>query len=190
MLGAIPFGGIGFTGQATGQLLTSGVAAKMTFPGASNLPTTANREGDPAVKPDFANSRVQVNAPGIYRVKLEFNGTVDGAMNVTADIRKTVGAAQAAVSLARNTGYFVATNKSFLTIESIIEVLASDLPTAGGGSTFADPDASAGPGKPSGGFAGAGAAPKTGVYLDAALTSDATQTLTPIEGRLIVERIG
>jgi uncharacterized protein YukE len=190
MLGQMAIGGIAFTGQSTAQALTSGTAAKTTMPNASALPTTGTRQGDPAVKPDPTNSQIQVNAPGIYKVSVALCGIPASAMNVIADLRKTVNGSQAAISGARQKQYFPTTNNTQIKLETLIEVLQSDLPSAGGQPTFADPSAAAGAGKPNGGFAGAGAAPKTGVYLDVALTADASANLTLSDGQFLVERVG
>lgn len=189
MIGEIPFGGISATGNATSQAITT-ATTKLTFTGATNTPTTGTRVGDPAVKPDATNSRIQINAPGLYRVNFEGCGGADGALNCAFQLRKTVAGTQTALAGTKMAGLFSTTNKFNLSLNAIIEVLSTDLGTAGGASTFADPDATAGAGKPAGGFAGAGAAPKTGVYLDVSITGDASQALTLTDMRLTADRIG
>jgi hypothetical protein len=189
MLGQIPCGGIYNTGQSTGQALTT-ATDKLLFTNAVNLAYTGDRTGDPAVKPDATNSRVQLNSPGIYEVSFDVTGGADGAENATFQLRKTVNGTQTAVAGAKTASLFSTTNKFSAGFTAFVEVLASDLPTSGGAATFADPSQSSGAYKPGGGFAGAGAAPLTGVYLDVAVTGDASQTITLTDMRLLVKRLG
>lgn len=190
MTGMIPFATFYITGGSTAQLLTSGTAAKLTFASAVAGPSTASRGGDPAVKADPTNSRLILNDPGIYEVDVELYGTVDGAMNITLDLYKAINATLTRITGARSKSYYGATNSYEGHLTAIIEVVASDLGPLSTVKTFDDPSASAGAGKPGGGFAGAGAAPQTGVYLEVWATSDATQSLTPTEARFTAKRIG
>jgi hypothetical protein len=177
------FGGITFTGQSTAFGVTTS-AQKLTFAGASNMPTTKDRVGDPAVKPDTANNRLVLNAPGIYRVKAELSGTAASALQTYLQFYK------GSTAYGKKSRYTWATTPGTQTLETIVEVLASDIPSGGGVATFADPDATAGAGKPAGGFAGAGAAPQTGVALNLYITGDGSVNLTLSDGSLSAERIG
>lgn len=183
MTGQVAFGGLTFTGQAT-AFAASTTPTKLTFAGASELPTTRNRYGDPAVKADIANNRVIVNAPGIYRCMLEVSGVAASALQSTIQFRKGT------VAAGKQAKMTWGTTPNTQTIDTLIEVTAADIPSSGGVATFPDPDATPGAGKPAGGFAGAGAAPQTGVALQVYLTGDGSVNLTLSDGSWIVERIG
>lgn len=183
MLGTVPFGGITTTGQSTAFAVTTS-AQKLTLANATSGPTTKDRVGDPAVKPDPSNSRLILNAPGIYRVKAELTGVAASALQTTFQFRKGT------VAYGKQSKKTWGTTPDTATLETYVEVLASDIPTAGGESTFSDPDATAGAGKPAGGFAGAGAAPKTGVLLNLYVTGDGAVNLTLSDATLSAERVG
>ena len=183
MIGQSAFGGITFTGQSTAFAVTT-AAARLTFTAASSLPTTKDRVGDPAVKPDPTNSRLILNAPGLYKVRAEVSGVGASALQTTMQFYKGT------TAYGKKSKYTWATAPGTQTLETIVEVTASDLSSAGGVATFADPDATAGAGKPAGGFAGAGAAPLSGVYLNLYVTGDGSVNLTLHEGTLYAERIG
>lgn len=183
MLGQIPFGGLSFTGQST-AFAASTTPTKLTFANASELATTRNREGDPAVKADIANNRIVVNAPGIYKCTLELSGSAASALQTTVQYRKGT------TATGKQSKQTWGTTPNTQTLTTIVEVTTADIPTSGGVATFPDPDASAGLYKPAGGFAGAGAAPQTGIALQVYLTGDGSVNLTLTDGSWIVERIG
>lgn len=187
MIGTVPFGGISKTGNATVQAVTT-AAAQLNFQSATNTPNTGSRVGDPAVKPDAANNRIQINEPGIYEIDFDASGTAASALQCTFQLRKGV-SSMAAISGTKcaNTFNTAPTNVG---MTRLVEVTASDLPSTGGAATFADPDATAGAGKPGGGFAGAGAAPKTGIYIDVQVTGDGSVNLTLTDMALSVKRLG
>jgi len=187
MLGTLPFAGISATGQSTAQGVTTS-AAKLTIPNATATPNTGSRIGDPAVKADPSNSRLILNGPGLYRVTLEGAGSAASALQTTFAFRKGVSTFTEITGTRQKVTW--ATTPSGFSLTAIVEITPSDIPAAGGVSTFADPDATAGAGKPAGGFAGAGAAPKTGIYLDAQVTGNGSVNLTLTDIRLTAERVG
>lgn len=187
MIGTIPFAGIQSTGQSTGQAITT-TAAQLVITGGVATPMTQNRVGDPAVKADPTNNRIIVNTPGIYEIEFDLTATASGTQTAAFTVRKN-GASGSVISGPKVTGNF-GTSPLSVGMKRIIEVTAADIPTTGGLSTFADPDATAGAGKPAGGFAGAGAAPKTGVPIDILVTGGGSVTLTVTDLGFIVKRIG
>jgi len=186
MLGTIPFAGLYCTAQSTAQAVTTS-AAKLVIPGAAAFPSTGDRVGDPAVKADVTNTRLQINTPGIYEVTLEVSGVAASALQTTHQFRKGGTTMTAFGPVTKKTW---GTTPDTVSFTSIVEITASDIPTAGGAATFADPSAAAGAGKPAGGFAGAGAAPLTGVYLDSQVTGNGSVNLTPSDIRFTARRIG
>lgn len=193
MTGTIPFGGITNTGQSTAQAVTAS-AAQLVFPNATAIgsPTTQN-QGDPAVKADPTNNRVIVNAPGTYEVTVDIVGAAASALQTTCQLRKngTVGSGSTGTAITGTKAVKTwGTTPDTFSWTSFIQIASSDLPSAGGVATFADPSASAGVGKPSGGFAGAGAAPLTGIPLDVLVTGNGSVNLTPTDMRLSVRRVG
>lgn len=193
MTGTIPFGGITTTGQSTAQAVTTS-AAQLVIPNATAIgsPTTQN-QGDPAVKADPSSYRNIVNAPGTYKVTVDIVGSSASALQTTFQLRKngTVGSGSTGTAItgtkAKKTW---GTTPDTCSWTSFVQIAASDIPAAGGSATFADPSAAAGAGKPSGGFAGAGAAPLTGIPLDVLVTGDGSVNFTPTDVRLSVERVG
>lgn len=190
MLGTIPFGGISSTGNTTAQAVTTS-AALLALTGGTAIPSTGDRVGDPAVKADPTNSRIQLNAPGIYRLRLEVSGLAASALQTTHQFRKGLSSGAMSVITGTKAKKTWGTTPDTVGIEAVIEITAADLGTgSGGASTFADPSAAAGVGKPAGGFAGAGAAPKTGVYVDSIVTGDGSVNLTLAEMRFDAQRCG
>lgn len=183
MTGVIPFGGFHFTGQSTAFAVTA-VAQKLTFAGAAELPTTRTRVGDPAVKGDTANNRVVVNAPGIYEVEVELSGSAASALQTTLQFYKGT------TATGKQSKKTWGTTPDVQTLKTIIEITAADIPSSGGVATFSDPDSSAGQYKPAGGFAGAGAAPQTGVALSVYVTGNGSVNLTLTDGTFSVKRVG
>lgn len=186
MLGAVPFGGITSTGQSTAQGVTTS-AAQLVITGGVAMPSTSDRAGTPSVKADTANNRLIFNAPGIYRVHFNCVGVAASALQTTFALRKNSTGGTTLSGVSKETW---ATTPSTHAAMFLVEITNADIPTAGGQSTFADPDATAGVGKPAGGFAGAGAAPKTGIPVDVLVTGDGSVNLTLSDVRLEAERIG
>lgn len=184
MLGQIPFAGLVLAGNSTLQAIST-TPAVLTLTAASATARHTNQGGDPAVKPDAANSRIVVNAPGIYRVDFSATGTASGSQSADFQVRKG-GTAQAGA----RTKVYVGTNPVCASFSAVVEVTAADIPTSGGVATFSDPVATAGAGKPNGGFAGAGAAPKTGVAIDIGVTGGGSVNLTVTDAQFTVTRLG
>lgn len=180
MKGVIPYGYIYIDGASSSntKALTTSIATMDLW---STIGTTGDSTGgtagggDPAVKPDKTNNRFICNAPGTYKLRVELSGVIDSAADVTITARKSATAIAGGVSKQR-----WATTKTHHTMECVFVLSASDAP--GTLSTFADPAA--------GGFAGGGAAPKTGVAIDIGLTCSGSQTITIENARFYVERIG
>lgn len=187
MLGMLPIGGIQSTSQSTAQAVTT-AAAQLVITGGVETAGTRTREGDPAVKPDTANNRIVVNAPGIYKATVSISGAAASALQNTYQLRKN-GSSGSAITGTRAKQVY-GTTPSQVSWSSMFEITAADLPAAGGTATFSDPDSSAGAGKPAGGFAGAGAAPKTGVPIDILVTGDGSVNFTPTDIQFIIERVG
>lgn len=186
MLGQTSFGGITSTGQSTAQAVTTS-AAQLVIAGGSALPTTADRSGIPSVKADPTNNRLLLNAPGIYRIALQVIGAAASALQTTFQVRKNGSSGTTLTPTSKQTwGTTPATHSA----EFYVEITQSDVLAATAVQTFSNPDATAGVGKPAGGFAGAGAAPATGVPVDIMVTGDGSVNLTPTDIRLFAERIG
>lgn len=183
MTGQIPFGAVQFTGQSTATAVTTS-AAKLTFNNATASATTQDRSGDPAVKPSVANSNLVLNAPGIYEVSVEFSGAAASALQATFQLAKGT------TTFGRVTKHTFATTPSVLSLKSIVEITAADIPAAGGVATFSDPSTSTGAGKPAGSFAGAGAGPRTGVELNIYVTGNGSVNMTLTDGIFLAKRIG
>lgn len=178
MLGLVPFAGLNVTGGAATQALTTSAGQMVAWAasGGSALPDSNTKCGDAAVKPDLSNSRILVQAPGIFLVT--FNATLDMASgaDVIAQLRKNGTVVATAKGKARCT-----TDKGQVSFQSIVEVTTADNPATI--QTFANPSTS--------GFAGAGGAPKTEVPLDIVLSVAAsTDTATIEEASFLVVRIG
>lgn len=186
MIGQTSFGGIVSTGQATAQAVTTS-AAQLVITGGVAMPSTSDRTGSPSVKADPTNNRLVFNAPGIYKVELNAVGVGAAALQTTMQLRKNGASGAAFGSVSKNTW---ATAPNQQNAFFIVEILASDIPAAGGVATFSDPSAAAGAYKPGGGFAGAGAAPLTGVPVDVLVTGDGAVNLTLSDVRFYAERIG
>jgi len=186
MLGTIPFAGITATGQSTAQGITTS-NAQLVIPGATATPNTGSRVGDPGVKADPTNYRLIVGTPGIYAVHLELVGLAASALMLTARFRKNALTAGIFGRLMKSLWGTTASSAHFM---QIVEITAADLPAAGGQSNFADPDATAGAGKPAGGFAGAGAAPKNGIPLDVVVLGSGSVNLTLSDIALTAFRVG
>lgn len=178
MRGAIPYGGLNITGGAVTQALTTTAGAMVAWAGAggSALPDTNSSVGDPAVKPDLANSRILVQAPGTYEVEFNISTDMATGADLIAQLRKNGTVVPTAKGKGRCT-----TDKNQVSFKSIIEVTTDDNPKTI--QSFANPSTS--------GFAGAGGAPKTMVPLDIVLSVGAsTDTVTIEEASFIVTRIG
>lgn len=177
MMGAIPFGALHITGGAATVALTT-TAALMNIwssAGGSNGPSSTYEQGDPAVRPDYANNRILVQAPGIFKVELVIQGDMDSAIDVTAQIYKN-GTAYSFLKQKARCG----TDKNQVVLIGFIKVVDTDaLETI---ATFADPSAS--------GFAGAGGAPKTMAKLEVYLTGSGSATITVEEAQFNVTRVG
>lgn len=186
MLGAVPFAGITSTGQSTAQAVTTS-AAQLVINGGTAMPTTATRAGNPAVRPDVSNNRLIFNAPGIFRVALNCVGVAASALQTTFQLRKNGSSGTTISGVSKETW---ATTPSTHSAFFVVEITAADLPAAGGQSAFSDPDSTAGAGKPAGGFAGAGAAPKSGVPVDVLVTGNGSVNLTLSDVRFEAEQIG
>lgn len=170
-----PFANLVITG-GSGTVSLSTANSQLTG-WANGAADSYNRYGDPAVRPDFANNRFLVNAPGIYRFRLVLSGTCSGGSDVVAVPRKNLTAIAGIKGKAR-----ITTNKGQVVVEGIFEVTQADLVNAAGVATFAD--------QPSGEFIGAGAAPKTEVPIDVALSCvTSTDTLTVEEATAALERL-
>lgn len=148
----------------------------------SALATNANLSydrSDVSVKPDKANNRIVVTAPGLYRVRLYLVCSVNGTPVLTFSFRKG-GTVVANVPKGQIT--CVSGSQALIMVEAEIQVNAADLPAAGGVDAYPDP--------PAGGVIGAAFAPKTGVALDVVVkVSTGTPTLTLIEGSFSAERL-
>lgn len=188
MKGLIPYGGIQIAAGAATQALSTSAAQLTLFSsaGGSNGPSdTFTEGGDPAVKPDYANNRVLVDAPGVYEVTVDLCGTTDATQNITLGIAKN-GVAVSGLQSARSWTVSVENAHS---LSGFLVVSPSDNP--GTIATNADPATSVATGRPAGGFGGGGGFPKNLVPLTILLTSGAsTPTLTIKNARFNVKRVG
>ena len=186
MIGQTSFGGIVSTGQATAQAVTTS-AAQLVITGGVTMPSTSDRVGSPSVKADTANNRLVFNAPGIYKVELNAVGVGASALQTTLQLRKNGSSGAAFGSVSKHT-WGTAPNQQNAIF--VVEITNADILSTGGVATFADPASGVAAGRPAGGFAGAGAAPLTGVPIDVMVTGDGSVNLTLSDVRFYAERIG
>lgn len=179
MKGLIPFASLTISGPGAATLALSTSAAQFTLfasAGGANGPANTYDDGDPAVKPDYANNRILVEAPGVYKVSGFLTGVVDGAADITIAVAKN-GTAVADLTNKQRWG----TTKNTHAFGGLLNVTAADNP----GTIATKPDPS------SSGFAGAGGFPKMLVPLTILLTAGAgTPTITAEGAQFVVERIG
>lgn len=189
MIPLIPHGGLEIAGGSTAQSLTTSAAQMVNWSAASGSNTYAGY-GDPAVRPDVTNNRVLLDCPGapggnapnqayVYLVMITLSGTVDGTIDVTAQLRKN--SVVVADLIAKNR--WTVSVKNALTLQGILKVQAADNP--GTIQTFADPATSA-----TALFAGKGGAPANMTPLDVMLTGSGSQAITVENAQLTVLRIG
>lgn len=183
-MATIPYGGLAITGGAVTQALTTTAGKMVAWAGTGGAASAADsrtRDGDPAVRPDKANSRVLVLSPGVYEVSFDMSGESDAAQDVFAQAYRN----GVAVGDLRGQARWAGSNaKNQLSFHGILEVTAAHNPKTIG--TFDDTVASASPpAQPS--YA---AAPKTEVALEVYLKSLAsTPTITINDAHLTVKRL-
>ncbi|MGL6095182.1 MAG: hypothetical protein ACRC7O_05180 [Fimbriiglobus sp.] len=186
MRDTIPFGSIQVTGGAGTILLGTTAVLMNSWAAASGSDgaNTSTSDGDVSVVPDKANNRIKCYCPGIYKYSLDVSGVVDGAQDLSFQLRKNA----VAIANTKKTQRFGTTENAF-SMSGTFTLTVADNP--GTLAAFPDTDASAGQYKPGGSFVGASGAPKVLAPIDVQITSGAgTPTITVKEATLLIERIG
>lgn len=181
MNGLIPYANLYHPGggAVTQALSTTMAALNLSALGVLDGLYTA---GDVSVRPDKANNRMLVAAPGIYESLLRLNFTSDGAQIIVAQLRK--GAANAGV-LVGTKGQRVVTAAAGqdLVVPSVFQITAADLTAALAQDNF--------PATSAAGFGGASGATKSSIAVDVGVASVAgTPTITLVEFSWTLKRIG
>lgn len=180
MKGLIPFGALVISGPGAITQALSTALAQMTAwasAGGANGPASTYDDGNPDVKPDYANSRVLVQAPGVYEVTVNLSGITDGTQDITLAIAKN----GTALTTAQNKRSWTVSVKNQHVLTALVAITAADNP--GTITTKPDPATT--------GFAGAGGFPKMMVPLTVQLASGAsTPTLTFENCQFLVKRVG
>lgn len=197
MKGVIPFGGMTISGPgaATQALSTSAaLLAQWSATGGANVNGTFD-DGIPSVYPDKANNRLLLEAPGVdpskpffaywYEIDLIVSGITDAAQDIVLTLAKNATAVADAVTRQRWTNAV----KNTQVLSTYLPVYGSDNP----GTLAVKPayDASAGAGKPAGGFGGAAAFANMMVPVTVLINSLAgTPTITFEYAILKAKRVG
>lgn len=173
--------GIQIAQQASGNslaLTSTPVALSLFSTIGADCPGNASLQSDFSVKPDKANNRLVLLAPGIYRCSFWASWVQSVAAVVTARFRKKLVAVTTAPILLITTT--TGTNHAHFVAE--IAVTEADILDGLGIAAFADPAA--------GGVVGAGFAPKNGVALDIDLAAASNGNFVVSNCRLYAEKIG
>lgn len=144
----------------------------------SNEPGAASDQSDYSVKPDKANNRIVVTAPGTYRYDFFASFVQSVAAVVTARVRK----AGTALTTVPRGAMTCTTGTNNLRFSGVFVITEADIANGAGIAAFADPAA--------GGVIGAAFAPKTGVAIDIDLAASADGNFVVTDARFGVERIG
>lgn len=187
MKGLIPFGAITVSGPgAATQALSTTLALLALFDdtGGANVNGTFD-DGYPSVYPDKANNRVLVEAPGVYEVDVILSGITDAAQDIWINLAKNA----TAISDMQTRTRWTDAVKNQIVLSGFVTIATSDNP--GTIATKPDYDATAGAGKPAGGFGGNAAFPKNMVPLTLLIKSGAsTPTITLEHAQFKVKRVG
>ncbi len=178
-----PYGGMSITGGAD-TLALSTTAAKLASwsasGGANSAADSRTRGGDPSVRPDKANNRILVNAPGVYEVHFDLSGAPDAAQDILVQVYRN----GVAVDDLRAQARFTNAVKNNIALHGILEVTAAHNPKTI--PTFADTTATTNPPAQ----VSYAAAPKTEVALEIYIKSLAsTPTLTINDAHFTVKRL-
>lgn len=173
-----PYAGLLITsGAATQALTTTGgqMVAWAAAGGSNNLSSSADSAD---IKPDKANSRILVGAPGVFRATFVLSGTNASGATVIAQLRK---GGSSGTTLTPRGRANIGTSTGTVIFDGIFQVTAADLTTYGGVANSGD---SSGP------FTGDTKGVANMVQIDVLLSVAAsTDTLTIEEASLTIQKL-
>lgn len=167
-------------GSGNTQALT-GTAAKLTVFSAADTGANvlgSSKGSDYSVRPDKANNKLIVMAPGRYRLTFAGDVSLSAAATLTGKFYKGGAVISGVPQLSNKCAQDTAARVHH---SAIVEITTADFPTAGGSQAFADP--------PTGGVIGAAFAPRNGVDIEYYGLVSSNGTLTSLNLELAAERL-